>query len=753
MIVKTIAIGKPIPRLVAFMLTMVAMTVTTSVGINAQTSSWKLIDFPQLVGINSIALSPSGAIFLGVNAGYVLVSTDNGSTWNLTNDSAFSGNGLSDIVSDSSGRLLIGTGVGFFVSSDAGADWTMRNNGLSFPSLGDFYALCIDSGYVIASTGTGLFRSSNEGVTWDKLIDGFDNSGEVANCFVKGSDGRLYAGTTGGVYFTTDQGDTWGALNSDLPIYYNNIRSLAFDSTGDMFAGSDSTVYKSTNFGASWVPLFTPKPYAYINALAFAKNGNFLVGTIRGFYLSTDKGGTWSYNPAPVDSPAWVSTYAFDKQGNIFAGTGTDGVFRSTDDGNSWVQLETGPSINQISSISSDGGGDVYAVAVGGGYYDPIICSTNEGGSWTLGAGLSDSSGIYPTIEAVASGKTGEVFAATNGEGLIVSTNRGKDWSHSASFPIATVFSLAADTDGFVYAGTDSGVYESTDEGATWHYIGLYGDDDILSLGLDSAGDVFAGTGHVGFGAPVGYARIFRFSNGGAWTLVYGNTHVANINAISAGQEGFVYAVTTPVFLGNIYNNSLMLRSTDGGMTWATEDSGLSQLGTNLVTLAVDTAGRVFAGDIANKGIYMSSNHGLSWTEDSAGLGTENFISAMTSTPSGKVYAGSNDGFIYELSNGEPVTSVLTHTSQVPEEFSLSQNYPNPFNPTTVISYKLSALSDVTLKVYDVLGRKVATLVNERQNAGSYSVTFDGSRLASGVYFYRLTAGSLISVKKLMLLK
>jgi uncharacterized delta-60 repeat protein len=88
-----------------------------------------------------------------------------------------------------------------------------------------------------------------------------------------------------------------------------------------------------------------------------------------------------------------------------------------------------------------------------------------------------------------------------------------------------------------------------------------------------------------------------------------------------------------------------------------------------------------------------------------------------------------------------------------PKQFALFQNYPNPFNPTTVISYKLSAVSNVTLKVYDVLGREVATLVNEKQHAGSYSVSFDGNRLASGVYFYRLSAGSFVSVKKLVLVK
>jgi len=88
-----------------------------------------------------------------------------------------------------------------------------------------------------------------------------------------------------------------------------------------------------------------------------------------------------------------------------------------------------------------------------------------------------------------------------------------------------------------------------------------------------------------------------------------------------------------------------------------------------------------------------------------------------------------------------------------PKEFGLSQNYPNPFNPSTTISYQLPAVSHVALKVYDALGREVATLVNEVKWAGSYEVKFDASNLPSGVYFYRLTAGNFVATKKLLLVK
>ncbi len=88
-----------------------------------------------------------------------------------------------------------------------------------------------------------------------------------------------------------------------------------------------------------------------------------------------------------------------------------------------------------------------------------------------------------------------------------------------------------------------------------------------------------------------------------------------------------------------------------------------------------------------------------------------------------------------------------------PREFALEQNYPNPFNPTTVISYRLSAVSKVSLKVYDILGREIATLVDEEMNAGVHEASFDASRLASGIYFYQLKAGDFLATKKLVLLK
>ena len=111
-------------------------------------------------------------------------------------------------------------------------------------------------------------------------------------------------------------------------------------------------------------------------------------------------------------------------------------------------------------------------------------------------------------------------------------------------------------------------------------------------------------------------------------------------------------------------------------------------------------------------------------------------------------------------SNGETlkhsplsVTDVVVHGLSEPATYALAQNYPNPFNPTTKTQFTIVDPELPIVKVYDVLGREVSTLVNEVKEPGTHTVTFDGSNLASGVYFYLLKAGSLVETKKLLLLR
>ena len=109
----------------------------------------------------------------------------------------------------------------------------------------------------------------------------------------------------------------------------------------------------------------------------------------------------------------------------------------------------------------------------------------------------------------------------------------------------------------------------------------------------------------------------------------------------------------------------------------------------------------------------------------------------------------------------EIITVEMLHATSLPTEFRLEQNYPNPFNPTTTIKYSIPSVIasgakqslGVTLKVYDILGNEVATLVNEQKGAGNYKANFNASNLVSGIYFYKIQAGSFNQVRKMILVK
>ena len=108
---------------------------------------------------------------------------------------------------------------------------------------------------------------------------------------------------------------------------------------------------------------------------------------------------------------------------------------------------------------------------------------------------------------------------------------------------------------------------------------------------------------------------------------------------------------------------------------------------------------------------------------------------------------------VFTLSNFQGVLSVNNISTEVPNGYRLEQNFPNPFNPNTVIRYSVTGNKYVSLKVYNALGNEVATLVNEKQNAGTYEVDFNGSGLSSGIYFYKFTSDNFTDTKRMILLK
>jgi len=175
----------------------------------------------------------------------------------------------------------------------------------------------------------------------------------------------------------------------------------------------------------------------------------------------------------------------------------------------------------------------------------------------------------------------------------------------------------------------------------------------------------------------------------------------------------------------------------------------------------------VTATEVRNYGfeVERSLSHTLSEGEGFNNWEKIGFVNGHGNSNSPKAYLFSdnvNNGFGYYNYRLKQIDTdgkfnysniVLLVVNQTPDCFELYQNYPNPFNPSTVISYSIPISSNVTLRVYDVLGKLITTLVNENQEAGSYTVYFDAGELSNGMYFYKVQSGNFVAINKMLLLK
>ncbi len=369
-------------------------------------------------------------------------------------------------------------------------------------------------------------------------------------------------------------------------------------------------------------------------------------------------------------------------------------------------------------------GTDFFAGTESGG----IFRTTDGGTNWIAAdSGLTN---LYVQAFAV-SGVT--IVAGTN-SGVFVSTDHGASWSNTGmvGYSITSLMVEGAD----LFAGTDDGrVFLSTDNGATWNQVwkAVYRQISSFAVSADSAGAKILFAGNNGLG-------VYRSTDNGVnWTA-------AN-NGLT-----YTYVWSLAVSGANLFagmNGGGIFRSTDNGGSWTPADSGVTDV--NVWALAVSGT-NVFAG--TDSGIFLSSNEGASWTQVNAGL-TSTGVTALA-VSGNDLYAGIVGGLEPDSVWKRPLSEMITgikHEDLQPTGFALSQNYPNPFNPTTTIGYDVPKRSMVRLLVYDILGRRVETLVNGEKQSGHYEVTFNASSLPSGVYIYRLQAGSFSETRKLTLVK
>ena len=195
-------------------------------------------------------------------------------------------------------------------------------------------------------------------------------------------------------------------------------------------------------------------------------------------------------------------------------------------------------------------------------------------------------------------------------------------------------------------------------------------------------------------------------------------------------------------------NNSGVYRSTNDGDSWT--NIGLATYAVTSLTINGNDILATVIDVGPNTGVFRTTTGGGSWDQINSGLPVDECM-GLAIDSFGYAYVGTLGAGVYKSSDA--LTSTPAYPNPIPLAPFLGQNYPNPFNPRTTIKFAITSAEQVTLTVYDLLGRQIATLLSEHLAPGVHSVVWDAKDVSSGVYFYRLSAGSFHDVKKLLLLK
>jgi len=673
----------------------------------------------------------------------------------------------------SKGTLLFaGLDDGVYRSTNSGETWTKA--GLKDISISSLF---VNVNMVFAGTPNGkVFRSTDDGVNWTELVANFPpvtvTSFAVSGSFIFVAFDDEHGQGRGGVYRSTDNGESWSTLNVPIPGRYR-VFDLAVTGPFIFAATGDDGVYRSTNNGESWAAVnsgFNDISCVALGVSSVPGDTTVFAGTFYNLYRSTNNGESWG--KANIGLPTFPDVRGFVVDSNVlFAATG-NGVYRSTDNGEQWTEMNAGLTRSEVFCIESNGN---YLFT--GTYEAGVHRSPDNGLSWApMNSGLSNAAvfslvingitiftgtgggvyrstdigdnwryaGLFGQVNALAV-KDGKVFVGTNGAGIYQSTDDGQSWIPvNSGLPEFAHYVQALNVYGtYLFAGTWEGVFRSSNDGASWMGVnsGISNFVRVVNTFAADGNRLFAGTGTYLRNSDLGGVYVST-NNGDQWTV----TSLAGphwVRSIAVGN-GVVWAGTGGLLSGGLF------RSTNNGMSWTDIGGGLPGGSPNVYALLF-YAGELFAGTAV--GVYRSSDDGDIWTDDNEGLPPNAVITALT-TDGQYLFACTRERSVWRRLLS-PVVSVGDGSSQIPQSLYLHQNYPNPFNPTTTITFEIpvGTRHAVSLRVYDVLGCEVATLVNEELKPGSYEKLFDGSNLPSRVYIYRITAGSFTDAKKMVLLR
>ncbi len=748
-----------------------------------------------------IAVVDENIVYVAGKSG-VLKTTDGGATWSQINYSfEISGkaqklDGGIAFCNANVGVVATGASKGTtWYTHDGGATWTMVQ--ITFPAgtiskrLYDIAATG-DSTFAIAAYHYCVFLSTDGGKTYEQINPNYTTDYKYLKSIQFVGD-RIVAGGYDG-YVTM----LWENGNKDIPIpAAHTVQFVDFvDSlTGYVFA-ADGQWFKTTDGGQTYQPILD-WPNVDFKGLAISEN-NTIVGTCyKGdVTVSYDGGWNWTY-PDNHFTHGLSTLYAADFFGNDLGLIGGyhGELYRTTDGGHTWTLIDN-PMATDSKSIYAIRFLDANTVFAAGskGY---IIRSDDGGQTWRK-IGDSETSSVYDLW--VVSSK--QMLAGASSGKLLVSTSTLDSFYLAHDYGSMNLRGIQFQGDNGVVVATKGYIFHTTvAHWDTLEQVFVEPDgDDFLSVAFVNDTLVYAVGEHgkIYYSQDAGVTWVkddsltdrklerVRYANGTLWAV---------------GSDGVILKkeFQPAVATNNIFINEFMA-SNDSSVAdeYGEYDDWIELYNAN--DFDVNIGGMYITDDLTDPTAYQIADsmpskttipaHGflLLWADkqpeegvlhvgiklsskgEQIGLaemfeGQPRFIDSLTFGPQttdisyGRKVDGGNEWVYFSKpSPGETnangiVVGIKRLTNQVVREYRLGQNYPNPFNPTTTIEFSLKKAGRVTLTLYTTTGEKVATLVNKNLASGKYKVKVDGSRLASGVYFYELKSGNFKAIRKMLLMK
>jgi photosystem II stability/assembly factor-like uncharacterized protein len=715
--------------------------------------------------VNSLAINPQNPeiVFGGTNNGFVFKSTDGGFTSELI-DTEFPRRNV-PVISPLDPDFMI---VSFYRTTDGGVSWdSMETSGWSYA----FHPFDENIIYAINGLTNGnIIISYNKGLNWDTLTTFPNQTLRLLKTSNILSD----------VFFLSIQGGNIllksydAGINWDTVLFVPNSVISRFDKAGFnqdyiYVLAADNSFYRSSDGGINWEQRTSP-PSTSINAMVinpqkpdtiYLASGDYLYGPGGSVLKSSDGGSSWAEinNGLPIASNRFLYSLVINPLNpeNIYLGTLSWGVYKTTNGGENWEW--TNLTIAPVFSIYIDDKNPdiIYACGSGGG----VLKTINGGLEWQpLNLNVHQTV-LTPFYKITFDPNNNDLAYIASQYGLHKSIDGSISWNLTTllgnddhSVYEVTIHPNNSDT---IYAGTvgylgPKDLFRSTDQANTWTNLQVTNGAGVSKILFDPTNPdiIYVGAFEKG---------IFKSTNKGQnWQTINNGLKitdpplVAAINSLDIDESN-------PNIL--YFDNGGVVKTTNGGAEWFRIDSTLFELEPNAkVSRIAFINNKIYASSknyvpgnntyYSDGGLYVTSDNGLLW--EKIGRFQIYFeVGEIKNNPLNlnEIYISTMNG-IYK--GVDTVTSVEI-INEPPETPILYQNFLNPFNSTTQIKYSIVKDGMVTLKIYDVLGREIATLVNEEKQVGAYSVSFDASDLSSGIYFYSIAAGNFHQTKKMILLR